>query len=129
MSDVGLAEVLEQIKKKFSFCERFMKDAEKKIKDKTVNVNLREFMDYQYFKGARDGIKEVLAVLEPLVARHTKQLQDLKEKIKDKHHFESEHTRLDRESGYVISKPQQELVNFLAWLDEEFERVLEGNKK
>lgn len=55
-------------------------------------------------------------------------LEELYRKVHDKHYFESEHTRLDKESGYVVSKPQQELVNVLAWIDEELKAFLESLK-
>jgi hypothetical protein len=61
-------------------------------------------------------VNDLLAALQPL--------HDLYQTVHDRYVFESAHTRLDRESGYVVSKPQQDFVGFLAWLDEELEKLL-----
>ena len=56
-------------------------------------------------------------------------LHELYMQIRKRHKFESQHTQLDRESNYFVSKPQQEFLDFLTWLDKKFAELGLDTKK
>ena len=60
--------------------------------------------------------RRVLKILED----HKQKLEELHKRIKEKGYFELKNTMVDKESGYQISKPQQEFNSFLVWLNEKF---------
>jgi len=49
-----------------------------------------------------------------------RKLREIYAKIKEKCDYELLNSQVDRESGYIVFKPQQNFNNFLFWLCEEF---------